>query len=89
MPAPPAPTNLQLAATADGDPTVTLTWAHTGVDLDRFEVLRRKVGDAIWESHVLAPKAQFGAGPYSLVVASAPTTQWAVRAIAADGSVST
>jgi hypothetical protein len=80
---------LTITPVADGDPTINLDWAHDGVDLDRFEVLYRLVGGTTWTSLLLAPKADFGAGPYSLTTASRPNVQWAVRAVAADGSVST
>ena len=88
MPAPAAPTSFTLTPGSSGDPTVTLTWSHSGTDLDRFEILRRPISGTTWDSVVLAPKADFGTGPYSFVTASRPDTQWAVRALNAAGEVS-
>lgn len=89
MPAPAAPTDFVLTTEADGDPTVTASWNHDGVDLDRFEILRRPVGTTVWESLLMAPAGDFGPGPYELVLASRPGTEYVVRALNSVGEVST
>lgn len=89
MPAPAAPTSFTATQDTAGDPQTTLTWSHDGVDLDRFEVLRKLSGETVWSSYLLAPKADFGAGPYSIKVAAPVGSSWAVRALNASGEVST
>jgi hypothetical protein len=89
MPAPAAPTNLTATQPNAGDPTITLAWSHGGTDLDRFEVLRKLSGETTWTSYLLAPKADFGAGPYSIKVPAPVGSSWAVRALNAAGEVST
>lgn len=86
MPAP--PTNLTATQTTAGDPQITLAWSHDGIDLDRFEILRKLSGETVWSSYLLAPKADFGAGPYSIKVAAPVGSSWAVRALNAAGDVS-
>lgn len=88
MPAPAAPTSLTATQARPGDPQITLSWSHTGIDLDRFEVLRKLSGETVWTSYLLAPKADFGAGPYSIKVAAPIGSSWAVRALNAAGEVS-
>lgn len=88
MPAPAAPTGLTLTQPTAGDPQVTLAWSHTGTDLDRFEVLRKLAGETTWGSYLLAPRADFGAGPYSIKVAAPAGSIWAVRALNSAGEVS-
>lgn len=89
MPVPAAPTSFTATQTTAGDPQVTLAWSHTGTDLDRFEVLRKLSGETVWTSYLLAPKTDFGAGPYSIKVAAPVGSSWAVRALGAAGEVST
>lgn len=88
MPAPSAPTAFSITQESDGSPLVTLAWSHTGTNLDRFEVLTRMSGDTTWKSLALAPKAEFGTGPYSYETTATTGQQFAVRAIASDGMVS-
>lgn len=91
MPAPAAPSSFAATQATSGKPVITLAWQHGGVDLDRFELLKRLSGETDWQSYLVAPKAQFNpaGSAYSIVVGSIKNMQWAVRAIAADGSVST
>lgn len=75
--------------TTDGSPLIELSWSHDGVDLHRFEVLRRPVGGTTWERVILAPASDFGTFPtYSYTAVSAPDTQWVVRAVNSEGDVS-
>lgn len=87
MPAPAGVTNLTVTPAANGSPQVTIAWQHTGTDLDRFELLRRKTGTSDpWESVAMAPKADFGAAPnFSVVTASRPGYTWSVAALNAAG----
>lgn len=90
MPPPAAPTGFDLVQSTPGKPLITLSWSHAApADVDRFEVLRRDPIASAWESVVLAPKSDFGPGPYSFTVASPEGYQWAVRALNAAGEVST
>lgn len=83
---PTAPTGLTKAE--DGGVT-TLTWNHDGADLAKFEVMAREGATGVWRSVVMAPKADFGTGPYLVLVGSLPGEQWTVRAVAPNGGVST
>lgn len=89
MPAPAAPTGLTLIPAESGSPVSTLAWAHTGVDLDRFQVLRRAADATEWESVHVGDATEFGTGPYSFLVASTAGTVWTVRALNSNGEVST
>lgn len=91
MPAPVAPAGLTLTQPTAGDPSITLAWTHGGVDLDRFEILWRRVDQTVWKSFKVAPKADFNpsGSNYSVSVASPPSYVWAVRALSAGGDVST
>lgn len=80
-----APTNLTITEGSPG-PIVTLAWEHGGAT-DRFELLYRRPGEA-WRSFMLAPKSDFGTGPYSYTTGTAEDLEWAVRAVDADGTVS-
>lgn len=83
MGAPTSPTLTQSGDSAE----IAFGWTHAGTE-DRFEVrYRRSVSDT-WERAILAPKARFGsASPYSYVTGSRPGTIWNVRALEADGDV--
>ncbi len=89
MAAPNPPTALTITQVQSGSAAVTLSWSHDGTGpLDRFEVLSKSDTDTIWTSVKLAPKADFGTGPYSLTTASPEGMRWAVRALNAAGEVS-
>ncbi len=88
MPAPAAPTSLTITQPDANKPRLVLDWSHSGVDLDRFEVLFKRPEDTVWSSHMLAPKTDFGVGPYSVTVSSAEGYEWAVRALNAAGEPS-
>lgn len=88
MPAPDPVTDLEIES-PPGSPLATLSWDHNGADLDRFQVLSRPDDVSPWSSLLIAPKVDFGAGPYSLEVVSTSSTRWAVRALSVDGEVST
>lgn len=86
---PSAPTDFTLTTTA-GSPLVEAEWDHDGVDLDRFEILRRMADSSDpWERVILAPAGDFGAGPFSCTLVSTTATEFVVRALDADGVVST
>lgn len=86
---PAAPTAFTITETA-GSPLVELEWEHTGTALDRFEILKRPVGGSTWERVLLAPKADFGTAPnFSTFVLSRTATQFVVRALETNGTVST
>ena len=75
--------------TTDGSPLIELSWSHDGVDLDRFEILRRPVGETTWERVILASASDFGTFPtYFYTAVSATDTQWVVRAMNSEGEVS-
>ena len=84
---PAAPTSLTVTQVQTGSPAITIAFSHDGIDLDRFEVLRR-TGTDPWESVALLPASSFGAGPYSFTTASPEGYEWAVRALNAAGAVS-
>ncbi len=83
MPTPPAPTAFTLTSAGAGKPRITLAWSHTGTDLSRFEVLRRKVGDTSWIRAALRPKADLlvSGTNYQLVTGSPESNEWTVRAL--------
>lgn len=85
MPTPAAATSFTLTPLTTGSAGVTLTWSHTGTDLDRFLVLYRPTSSSPYKKLVIAPKADFGAGPYSLVTATGEDFRWKVVAIGTGG----
>lgn len=88
MPVPPE--NFTLTPTA-GSPLVPATWTHPApATVDRFEILKRATGSSDpWERVILAPKADFGAGPYSYTLVTTVSTQFVVVALDAAGVRST
>lgn len=83
------PTDLTITQTS-GSPIIELDWDHDGISLDRFEILHRATGSSDpWTRDILAPASDFGPGPYSHQTVSAENETWVVRALEADGTVST
>lgn len=81
-------TDLTLTQNASGDSLGTLTWAHTGVDLDRFMLGYKRGQDTEWTNLEPVPAATFGAGPYETEVPLASDIEWRVVAVEADGTLS-
>lgn len=91
MPAPAAPTNLTITPDVAGaGPTAVLAWEHTGTNLDKFEILTRRVGETSWRTVVLAPSSTFSvtATEFELRVISSESSEWGVRALNTAGEAS-
>jgi hypothetical protein len=82
---PNAVTSLAIANTS-GSPAITLSWAHDGVSLDRFQVLYKRPEDSSYTNLGVAPAADFGAGPYSFDTATGAGFIWKVLALESDGT---
>lgn len=81
MPAPAAPTDLTLTPDDPRSAIVTLGWDHTGTNLDRFQILYRKAGSSTFKNLIVAPKADFGTGPYEFTTVTGQGFRWKVVAL--------
>lgn len=81
-----APTDFAITPLIPNSAAITLEWDHDGVDLDRFQLLYKKPGDDDYRNLLVAPAADFGAGPYSYDTASGQDFDWKVVALEADNS---
>lgn len=85
MPAPGAPTDLTITPIIQNSGAITLDWDHTGTNLDRFQILFKRADADAYEKLVVAPKADFGAGPYTLDTATGMDFRWKVVALNSTG----